>query len=123
MKGALKNFRRNLFYRNRLETLIFDAPVQGEDADGEPATVGEQIADSAVDPLLSRDALAAVHAAIDALPENERIVATACLIEGHTLDAAGKTLNVCRERARQILDSAREKLQIALVEYTDCAVA
>lgn len=97
--------------------ISLDAPADPTDPDG--ATLGDLIADpDGVDPAahtldeMNRDEeAAAVHAAVDALPDMQRRVISLLFWDGLSLKAAGELLGVSAEMVRQYRRKALQSLR------------
>lgn len=104
--------------RKLLRMAKMDAPLHSGDAAGETVTLGDTIAgnerpaDEAAESAIDGDrARELIDAAIASLTPRDGAIMRRRLLGGETLEAIGKSLDLSRERVRQIVESRKPKLR------------
>ncbi|MCK4882318.1 MAG: sigma-70 family RNA polymerase sigma factor [Candidatus Omnitrophica bacterium] len=105
-----RNLSLNELRRNKYKTVSLDATFSSDDGE-----LKRQVEDpnsaSPDDEVLLREKAAAVKAAIDDLPENQRVAVLLRRYEQFSYEEIARTMNVSSKAVKSLLSRARESLK------------
>ncbi len=105
-----RNLSLNELRRNKYKTVSLDATFSSDDGE-----LKRQVEDpnsaSPDDEVLRREKAAAVKAAIDGLPENQRVAVLLRRYEQFSYEEIAQTMNVSSKAVKSLLSRARESLK------------
>ena len=105
-----RNLSLNELRRNKYKTVSLDATFSSDDGELK-WQVEDPNSASPDDEVLRREKAAAVKAAIDGLPENQRVAVLLRRYEQFSYEEIARTMNVSSKAVKSLLSRARESLK------------